>query len=248
MRKGLFIIILLTGVFNVAARTSFAQTPSPVTAQPLELNKPIERELKDGETHAYTVTLHAGEFLRATVDQRGIDLVVRLFGPDGAKLAEVDSPNGDSGPEPVALEAKTAGVYRIDVAPDRQTTAIAVREGEAIVALAGGSQQTLPGQTAVVTGPDPAYADVRNGVGQDDDEVRTGNAMVIDCYGRIINESNAIGDEMVIADLDAGLRERCTGVRWIKARRPELYEGLSVRTGREMDTRAVRFEYDKTDV
>jgi predicted amidohydrolase len=83
-----------------------------------------------------------------------------------------------------------------------------------------------------------------NGVGQDDDEVRTGNAMVIDCYGRIINESKAICDDMVIADLDASLRERCTGARWIKARRPELYQPLTVRSGREMDTRAVRFEYD----
>jgi hypothetical protein len=66
------------------------------------------------------------------------------------------------------IQLTRPGVYRIDVAPDRQTTAIIVREGEAIVALAGGSQQTLPGQTAVVTGPDPAYADVRNGVSQDD--------------------------------------------------------------------------------
>jgi N-carbamoylputrescine amidase len=83
-----------------------------------------------------------------------------------------------------------------------------------------------------------------NGVGQDDDEIRTGNAMVIDCYGRIVGESRAISDDMVVADLDASLRERCTGVRWIKARRPELYQPLAVRTGREMDTRAVRFEYD----
>ena len=83
-----------------------------------------------------------------------------------------------------------------------------------------------------------------NGVGQDDDEVRTGNAMVIDCYGRIVNESRAIGDDLVVADLDASLRERCTGVRWIKARRPELYQPLADRTGREMDTRTVRFEYD----
>src|SRR5262245_35093251 len=87
-----------------------------------------------------------------------------------------------------------------------------------------------------------------NGVGQDDDEVRTGNAMVIDCYGRIIRESQSIGDDLVVADLDASLRERCTGVRWIKARRPELYQPLTIPTGREMDTRAVRFEYDASDV
>jgi len=85
-----------------------------------------------------------------------------------------------------------------------------------------------------------------NGVGPDDDEVRTGNAMVIDCYGRIIRETGALGDDLVVADLDASLRERSTGVRWIKARRPELYGPLTVPTGREMDTRSVRFEYDSS--
>jgi predicted amidohydrolase len=86
-----------------------------------------------------------------------------------------------------------------------------------------------------------------NGVGRDDDEVRTGNAMILDCYGRTLAESQAIGDDLVVADLDASLRERSTGVRWIKARRPELYGRLTERTGREMDTRAVRFEYEGLD-
>ena len=49
---------------------------------------------------------------------------------------------------------------------------------------------------------------------------------------------------MVIADLDASLRDRCTGVRWMRARRPELYGSLTIPTGREQDTRTVRFEYD----
>src|SRR5688572_14021957 len=83
-----------------------------------------------------------------------------------------------------------------------------------------------------------------NGIGPDDDEVRTGNAMVIDCYGRIIRETSRAGDDLVVAELDASLRERCTGVRWIKARRPELYGILAQPTGKEMDTRSVRFEYD----
>jgi predicted amidohydrolase len=51
-------------------------------------------------------------------------------------------------------------------------------------------------------------------------------------------------DAMVLADLDSSLRDRCTGVRWIRARRPELYGVLTIPTGREQDTRTVRFEYD----
>ena len=84
-----------------------------------------------------------------------------------------------------------------------------------------------------------------NGVGPDDDEVRTGNAMVIDCYGRIINETWQAADDMVIADLDASLRERCTGVRWMRSRRPQLYAPLAQPTGQEEDTRAVRFDFEK---
>jgi len=80
-----------------------------------------------------------------------------------------------------------------------------------------------------------------NGVGQDDDEVRTGNAMILDPYGRILVESTQIENDLVIADLDSRLRERATGVRWLKARRPELYGPLTIPTGQEQDTRTVRF-------
>ena len=83
-----------------------------------------------------------------------------------------------------------------------------------------------------------------NGVGLDDDEVRTGNAMILDPYGRILAETWRAEDAMVVADLDPALRERCTGARWLRARRPELYQSLAARTGREEETRAVRFEHD----
>lgn len=81
-----------------------------------------------------------------------------------------------------------------------------------------------------------------NGVGVDDDEIRTGNAMIIDPYGRIIAETCKADDDMVIADLDASLLDRCTGRRWIRTRRPELYGPLTVPTGLEQDTRTVRFD------
>jgi predicted amidohydrolase len=81
-----------------------------------------------------------------------------------------------------------------------------------------------------------------NGVGVDDDEIRTGNAMIIDPYGRIIAETWKAGDDMVVADLDFDLLIENTGQRWIKTRRPALYGLLSVPTGKEEDTRAVRFD------
>ncbi len=81
-----------------------------------------------------------------------------------------------------------------------------------------------------------------NGVGADDDEIRTGNAMVLDTYGRVLAETWKAGDEMVVAELDPVLLERNTGNRWIQTRRPELYGSLAQKTGRERSTREVRFD------
>jgi predicted amidohydrolase len=80
-----------------------------------------------------------------------------------------------------------------------------------------------------------------NGIGPDDDEIRTGNAMILDPYGEVIAETRAAADAMVAADLDASILPTSSGRRWLRARRPELYASLARRTGEELDTRQVRF-------
>jgi predicted amidohydrolase len=80
-----------------------------------------------------------------------------------------------------------------------------------------------------------------NGVGRDDDEVRTGHAMILDPYGDVLAESDALGDDLVVAELDASVLPSSSGRRWMRARRPELYAPLAERTGREEETRKVRF-------
>lgn len=80
-----------------------------------------------------------------------------------------------------------------------------------------------------------------NGVGEDNGEVRTGNAMVLDPYGRIITETWAARDEMVVADLDLELLPKATGRRWIRGRRPELYGVLTEPLGHELSPQEARF-------
>jgi erythromycin esterase len=113
------LIIFLAGISIFAAQSPLAQpSASPtvqVQAQPLDQGKPIERELKGSETHAYKIKLEAGDFLNAAVNQRGVDVVVRVFAPDGNKIADIDSPNGTQGDEPIALQAKIPGAYRVEV-------------------------------------------------------------------------------------------------------------------------------------
>src|SRR4029078_2493318 len=79
-----------------------------------------------------------------------------------------------------------------------------------------------------------------NGIGPDDDEIRTGNAMVLDPYGEVIAETRLAGDAMVVADLDASLLPTSSGRRWLRARRPELYGSVTRPTGQGLETRRRR--------
>ncbi|UAL10014.1 nitrilase family protein [Caulobacter segnis] len=80
-----------------------------------------------------------------------------------------------------------------------------------------------------------------NGVGEDAGEVRTGNAMILDPYGRVVAETDAIEDALVVADLDLDLLPLATGRRWIRGRRPELYGLLTERRGDELSPLEARF-------
>jgi CHAT domain-containing protein/Tfp pilus assembly protein PilF len=127
------LVVILMTVFSLSslAQASDQQTnqakPEPKSEEKqseirkLEVGKSIERELKGGESHSYEIALEAGKFLNAVVEQRGIDVVVQVLAPDGKQLMEVDSPNGDQGPEPVPLITEAAGVYRLNVnSPDNK--------------------------------------------------------------------------------------------------------------------------------
>lgn len=80
-----------------------------------------------------------------------------------------------------------------------------------------------------------------NGIGVDDDEIRTGNSMILDPYGRILVESRKADEDLVSAELDYSLLADATGRSWMQARRPELYKLLTERTGKERDARVLKF-------
>lgn len=68
-----------------------------------------------GQSHTYLIQLDPEQFLHVAVDQRGIDVVVSLRSPDDAILAEIDSPSGTTGLEPVFWIAQTGGAYKLEV-------------------------------------------------------------------------------------------------------------------------------------
>jgi hypothetical protein len=78
---------------------------------------PIERALAQGQNHSFSINLEQDQFLQFVVEQHGIDVIVRVFSPEGKSLGEFDSPNGNDGPENASVISVTPGVYRIEVAP-----------------------------------------------------------------------------------------------------------------------------------
>ena len=83
----------------------------------LQIGAPIERELGTGEVHQFTVSLEQNNFVQLVVEQREVDVIVKVFSPSGKSLGEFDSPNGSEGPEHVSFVALDAGNYQIHVGP-----------------------------------------------------------------------------------------------------------------------------------
>lgn len=75
------------------------------------------------------------------------------------------------------------------------------------------------------------YAVFTNPVGLDDGEVRNGHSMILDPFGEIIGECRNLGDDVVTALCVPEKIEQSGGRRYIRARRPDLYEKLIEPTG-----------------
>jgi hypothetical protein len=112
LRRVSFLLILLAALLPSPA----LQAQAEQDVIPLEPGKAaVERELAGGQSHAYQITLAAGQYLLVIVDQKGVDVVVLLFDPEGKELTRVDSPNGAYGAERLAVVVETAGNYRIEM-------------------------------------------------------------------------------------------------------------------------------------
>ncbi len=114
-----------SGADPTATNTEASRAPVAPTGDLLERGHPSLKTLAPGDNHRYHVKLEASQVLAGVVDQRGIDVVVTTYDPSGKKLGELDSPNGNRGPEPFVIEATRAGSYGIEV----KAFAVPVRDG-----------------------------------------------------------------------------------------------------------------------
>src|SRR6202041_2017003 len=59
----------------------------------LEFGKTVSGDLSRGQTHSYSISLEANQYLRATITQANPAVVVELYARDGKKVLEVDTRN-----------------------------------------------------------------------------------------------------------------------------------------------------------
>jgi CHAT domain-containing protein len=105
-RTFILLFVILSACLSVWAQVA----PDSQTLVP---GKPIEREIAGGESHMYQLTLQTGQFMRALVEQKGINLTLALVAPDGKQALELNFLGG--GQESLSYEASAGGEYRLIV-------------------------------------------------------------------------------------------------------------------------------------
>jgi CHAT domain-containing protein len=90
-----------------------SSTASPSLPVPLVLGQPIKRQATAGQRDVFTLQVRQGQFFAVVAEQQGADVVVELDGSDGKSLVQVDSPNGEWGPEPACILANQTGAYQV---------------------------------------------------------------------------------------------------------------------------------------
>ncbi len=85
----------------------------------LSLGQVFEVELGPERSHVYLITAEADHFLHAVVEQRGVDIIVTLDGPDNKRLLRMDRPISDYGSEHVFTVTNQGGEHRLRLTSSR---------------------------------------------------------------------------------------------------------------------------------
>ena len=77
----------------------------------------VDREFAAGANHSYQIELSAGQLFQADIQQKGIDVIVTLLGPDGQKLDEFSEPVYENLVRRILFIAKSDGNYQLQLRP-----------------------------------------------------------------------------------------------------------------------------------
>ena len=110
------LVVVFYPIVFAGSSTGVSITPDQTSAQSLtRLSKDStqEREISEGETHIYELSLSAGEFLRVTIEGPGADLSVSLSKAEGSIVAEVSTVIGFLPKKRLSFVSRDAGDYRL---------------------------------------------------------------------------------------------------------------------------------------
>jgi tetratricopeptide (TPR) repeat protein len=87
----------------------------------LESGRPAASALAGGETKTYEIRAEDGQFLHATVEQLGIHVSLKLYGPERKPIASMENLNGMAGWQQISAIAKSKGIYTLELASTDKT-------------------------------------------------------------------------------------------------------------------------------
>ncbi len=97
-----------------------SQQQSPQQSEDVRMlvpGTPVEEEISGRQTHPYRIPLSTGQFFQAFIQQKGIDVVVILVGPDKQKLDEFSEPVYENRIRKILFIAKSDGEYHLLLRP-----------------------------------------------------------------------------------------------------------------------------------
>lgn len=83
--------------------------------EPLASGGSLTRTMKSNQRHIFRLALTPQQYVHVTVEQKGVDVALRIFNPNMVQLIERDSPNGKFGPEAVSAVAQLDGTYYFEI-------------------------------------------------------------------------------------------------------------------------------------
>jgi CHAT domain-containing protein/Tfp pilus assembly protein PilF len=105
-------LLLCVSFLAFSVLSSQAQT-APIVS--LSQGQAIVKETNETQIHLYQLSLQSEHLVAVEVDQRGIDLVIKVIAPNGKEILEVDGPHGNKGIEKIEFITNESGDFKLEI-------------------------------------------------------------------------------------------------------------------------------------
>lgn len=107
--------LIAVGSVTLCLLSALGQTPPQNELRDLPPNQTFEREMTGGEVHRYRISLNKDEFLQLRIEQKSVDVSLKLLNESGSVIATMDSPTGKEGPEILSFVAAQTSSFTLEV-------------------------------------------------------------------------------------------------------------------------------------